>query len=921
MDLITIDMETYYDSQYSLSKISTEEYVRDPDFEVIGFAYKVNDGPTEWVTGPESHIHYVLKDLPWKTSLVLAHNTLFDGAILSWHYDVKPKGWLDTLSMGRALHGVDAGGSLKAMAERYGVGEKGVEVQRFIGYRRVGFSQPQLESYGKYCVNDVELTYLIFNKMMQQGFPMSELKLIDLTLRMFIHPVLELDARQLELHLEQVAAGKQAHLVKALQAIGRSDLAVKQIVGDEEMKDEVRSVLMSNPKFAEMLQSLGVEPPRKISMTTGKETLAFAKSDDGFKALLEHSDERIQALAAARIGTKSTLEETRTQRFIDVAKRGKFPVPLKYYAAHTGRWGGTDSINLQNLPSRGDNAGKLKKAILAPEGYVFIDADSSQIEARTLAWEAGQDDLVSVFEKNNAEILAGVPKNEFKYDPYKLMASQIYSKPTTEITDPERFVGKTTILGAGYGMGGPKFKAQLAVFGTKVEEAEAKRIIDTYRATYPKIPELWRVSHDALRCMVRGQTMTLANGLLTVDADGILLPNGLHIHYKGLREVADDQGKRQFVYDTRNGQTKIYGGKCLAADTEVLTSRGWVKICQVTPDDKLWDGVEWVNHMGLTYQGYKPTIILDGVRMTTDHLVLTTDGWVNASSCEGLFRADFRMPDSNQVHGGRTPLRLGVQVRLRGSGSPGSNKRSEVRQERRQPLMRMCRRTEEQNTRALGPSGVLGVEVYAGQMPRTLASIVEKLRGAWDKSMSSMGAIVQGILGRHGFDVSAGAYAGPQRQLGGLHTGELPMGVVQSSSGQSAGESSGGYGTSSAPNGGSAVNPAVPMAPEPVYDVINAGPRTRFVVRGATGPLIVHNCVENYTQAVARCIIGEQMLRIAKRYRVVLTVHDAIGIIAREQEAEEARAYVESCMRWVPSWAEGLPVNCESGMGRSYGDC
>ena len=627
MNLIAIDFETFYDPGFSLTKISTEEYVRHKNFEVIGFAYKINDGPTKWVTGSDDFMAQVLRSLPWKTSFALAHNTMFDGAILSWRYDVTPKGWLDTLSMGRALHGVEAGGSLKAMAERYGVGEKGSEVHSFVGYRRADFSDGQLLAYGRYCANDVELTYLIFHKMMAQEFPLSELKLIDLTLRMFTHPVLELDGRALEKHLEDVVAAKQAHLVGALQAIGHKDLAVKQIIGDEKMKAEVRSVLMSNPKFAEMLKTLGVEPPKKISMTTGKETFAFAKSDEAFKKLLEHEDLRVQALASARIGTKSTLEETRTQRFIALSERGKFPVPLKYYAAHTGRWGGTDSVNLQNLPSRGANAGKLKKAILAPEGYVFIDADSSQIEARTLAWEAGQDDLVQAFAAGE--------------DVYKIMASSIYHKTTEGVTAPERFVGKTTILGAGYGMGGPKFKAQLKTFGTDVTEEEAKRIIATYRAAYPKIPHLWQMSHEALRYMIRGQTVKLANDLLEIDANGIKLPNGLHIHYKGLREIADDQGKRQFVYDTRQGQTKIYGGKV----------------------------------------------------------------------------------------------------------------------------------------------------------------------------------------------------------------------------------------------------------------------------------------VENFTQAVARCIIGEQMLKIAKRYRVVLTVHDAIGIIAREAEAEEARAYVESCMRWVPSWAEGLPVNCESGMGKSYGDC
>jgi DNA polymerase len=627
MNLITIDFETYYDQKYSLTKISTEEYVRHDRYETIGFAYKVDNGPTTWITGNNSYIQKVLDRIDWSDALVLAHNTMFDGAILSWRYGVKPKGWLDTMSMGRALHGVEASVSLKAMAERYGVGVKGTEVDSATGIQREYFGAEQLKRYGEYCRNDVELTYNIFQMMMGAGFPKSELKLIDLTLSMFIDPVLRLDSRALEIHLQDTASQKQAHLVSALKAVGKQDLAVKHILGDDETKAEVRKTLMSNNQFAEMLKGLGVEAPIKISMTTGKPTLALAKSDEAFKALLEHEDVRVQALCAARIGTKSTLEETRTQRFIDISQRGAFPVPLKYYAAHTGRWGGTDSVNLQNLPSRGPNAGKLKKAILAPEGYVFIDADSAQIEARTLAWEAGQNDLVEAFANGK--------------DVYKIMASAIYGKASEEIEASERFVGKTTILGAGYGMGAPKFKVQLKTFGVDIEAEESKRIIDTYRHTYPMIPLLWRESQEALRCMSRGMTMKLGkDGLLTVNEKGILLPNGLHIYYNGLQEVVQDD-KRQFVYTTRKGPNKIYGGKV----------------------------------------------------------------------------------------------------------------------------------------------------------------------------------------------------------------------------------------------------------------------------------------VENFTQAIARCIIGDQMLKIAKRYKVVLTVHDAIGIVAKQEEADEARAYVESCMRWVPTWAEGLPVNCESGMGLSYGDC
>jgi DNA polymerase len=647
--LITIDFETFYDSDYSLTKLSTEEYVNDPRFEAIGFAYKIDDEPTVWRSGSQDHIQIVLNTLPWADAFVLAHNTMFDGAILSWKYGVRPKGWLDTLSMGRALHGVEAGGSLKAMAERYGAGVKGTEVLDAKGKRSHQFSPTEFAQYGAYCKNDVELTHNIFHKMMAAGFPPIELKLIDLTLKMYVEPVLKLDARALELHLEDTAAQKQGHLVNALSAIGRKDLALQQILGDEETRAGIRKELMSNPKFAAILEALVDEEgkrvvpniPRKISMATGKETYAFAKSDEPFKALLQHEDVRVQALCAARLGTKSTLEETRTQRFINIGQRnGVFPVPLKYYAAHTGRWGGADSVNLQNLPSRGPNAGKLKKAILAPEGYVFIDADSSQIEARTLAWEANQNDLVVAFANGD--------------DIYSDMASDIYGRHVNRKrkvivdgveTEPDKdagFVGKTTILGAGYGMGGPKFQAQLKTFGVDMSLEDSTKAITTYRTKYPRIPQLWRESQDALRCMVRGQTMKLGrNGLLTVDDKGILLPNGLYIYYNGIREVADDEGKRQFVYTTRNGPNKIYGGKV----------------------------------------------------------------------------------------------------------------------------------------------------------------------------------------------------------------------------------------------------------------------------------------VENFTQAVARCIIGEQMLKIAKRYKVVLTVHDAIGIVARREEADEARAYVETCMRWVPAWAEGLPVNCESGMGDSYGDC
>lgn len=526
--IITVDFETYYDKEFSLSKMTTEEYVRDDKFEVIGVGIKINDDEATWFSGTKEEVRKHLRTYDWSDSLVLAHNTAFDGAILSWIFGVEPKGWLDTLCMARAIHGVDAGGSLKALAERYEIGEKGDEVLNAIGKRRADFNEDDLARYGRYCCNDVDLTYDLFNILVER-FPPKELKVIDITLKMFIEPELELDTILLEQHLKDVKTKKE----KLLEAAAAD-----------------KDTLMSNDKFAELLKTLGVDPPTKISARTGKQAWAFAKTDEDFKALTEHPDPRVQALVAARLGNKTTLEETRTQRFIDISKRGKLPVPIKYYAAHTGRWGGDDKINLQNLPSRGQNAGKLKSAIKPPEGYVLIDSDSSQIEARTVAWMAGQTDLVEAFE--NGE------------DVYKIMASAIYGKEVADITKEERFVGKTTILGAGYGMGAEKFQGQLKVFGVEVPLDECKRIISVYRQTYQKIPALWRQAQSCISAINTGN----ASEFGAVDAvkfdpseKGFLLPSGLWQRYEGLEKVTDPDGKEQYQYKTRKGMVKIYGGK------------------------------------------------------------------------------------------------------------------------------------------------------------------------------------------------------------------------------------------------------------------------------------------------------------------------------------------------------------------------
>jgi DNA polymerase I-like protein with 3'-5' exonuclease and polymerase domains len=529
MDILTIDFETYYDREFSLSKITTEEYVRSKQFETIGVAVKVNDDKTEWYSGTKEQVKFWLGKFKWHESIALAHNAMFDMAILNWQFGYRPKKVADTLSMARAIHGTEVGGSLGALVQHYQLGEKGTEVVNALGKRRADFTDEELARYASYCINDVDLTYELF-KCLAGDFPIPELELIDLTIRMFTEPVLKLDKTVLANHLVEIRSSK--------------DMLLRNIT---ENKEE----LMSNPKFAEILRKCGVEPPMKVSPTTGKDTYAFSKTDEEFKALLEHENVNVQAVVAARLGMRSTIEETRTERFIEIGQRGLLPIPLRYYAAHTGRWGGDDKVNMQNLP----RSSPLKNAIVAPDGYFIVDSDSSQIEARTLAWLAEQNDLVEAFDKGE--------------DVYKIMASAIYGKPQEEITKDERFVGKTTILGAGYGMGPAKFKVQLKTFNVDLSEEECKRIISVYRETYPRIPQLWKQASSALLAIANEQTAPLGReGALVVEGSkGIGLPNGLYIKYPNLRRWVNDQGKEELVYDTKKGKAvipnRIYGGKVI----------------------------------------------------------------------------------------------------------------------------------------------------------------------------------------------------------------------------------------------------------------------------------------------------------------------------------------------------------------------
>ena len=545
MDIVTIDFETYYDKDFSLSKMTTESYIRDPRFEVIGVGVKVNDHQADFYSGDNPG--KFLKSLDYSKRAILCHNTAFDGFILSHHFGIRPRFWLDTLSMARPKHSVTVGGSLKALTDYYHLGSKGDEVVHALGKRRADFTPDEMARYASYCCNDVEITYKLFMEL-RRGFPASELRIIDQTLRMFTEPQLVLNKPLLKKHLENVI-NKKASLVEAL--------------GLECTEEEAKKMLMSNEKFAGYLIDCGVTPPQKQSPSTGKLTYAFSKTDRGFTDLLEHPDERIQTAAAARLGIKSTLEETRTRSLIGVAERGPLPILLNYYGAHTGRFSGGDKMNLQNLP----RGGALRKSLCAPEGSLLVACDSAQIEARVVAWVAQQNDLLDAFRE--------------KRDVYSEFASEVYGRKVTKADKIERFVGKTCVLGLGYGMGADKFKATLAIgqagLRVNIDYSEAKRIVNLYRTKNHKIATFWNRCNTALSHLVSKQDFALVSHSPHIELidDGIRLPNGLAIRYPlltathdGYVYTADARVYREAVKDRVLGQDlntdkfiRIYGGK------------------------------------------------------------------------------------------------------------------------------------------------------------------------------------------------------------------------------------------------------------------------------------------------------------------------------------------------------------------------
>jgi len=515
MQKIYLDFETYYDVQLSLTKMSTVQYVNSPEFKVWGVGIKVEDGETEWYN--EEETPDVLQQIDWANTAVVCHNTLFDAYILTQYFNCIPAFYYDTAAMSRGLYPNMSASLANACKREFANDETMRKGEELVNAKGVRDLDPELDAQiGGYCIQDVDLTYALFQSYMT-NYPDKELQIIDLTVRLFVEPKLMLDRGSLTTYKDEIAVRTAA----GIEASGTT-----------------REVLASQQKFKAYLEDLGIVVPTKKSPTTGKRIPAFGKNDSAYIQMCNLYPE-YKHIWDARELVKSRIEETRAQRFIDSCNPdGTFSIPLRYYAAHTGRFGGADKINLQNLP-RGS---KLRTALMAPEGQKLFIADLSNIEARMLAWLSKEADLLDAFATGR--------------DVYCEFASQIYGRTITKQDKLERYVGKTAILGLGYGMGADKFQATLKTGSPSVElsDTAAKSIVMQYRGMYPNIPKLWSGMKDSLFQMINPQGYGLKYGPLTIRARALELPNGMALNYPNLMFEYGN-----FVYKTEREIIRTHG--------------------------------------------------------------------------------------------------------------------------------------------------------------------------------------------------------------------------------------------------------------------------------------------------------------------------------------------------------------------------
>jgi DNA polymerase bacteriophage-type len=545
--VLVLDFECFFDAEYSLKKLSTIEYIMDPRFEIIGLG-------SMWVGGAcllnrafmsfdvHHRLHWCQQEFGQNLErcTVIVQNARFDCCILAKHFGIYPPHIVDVLNLSRHLD-ARAKHGLATLCERYSLPAKG-DTMQFLGQHA---DQVDRVAMAAYCENDCEremdLAAILLPKLTR---PEVELPLGVHTLGMFTRPRLGFDFDE----ADRLIVEMNAELDKAVNATGLD-----------------RETLSGDNSFVRALQDLGVTVPMK----KGKKKMipALAKDDAGLKELKASPDPRVRAMIAGRQAMDSWplhIKRVESMKAQAAANGGMLGNPLNYYGAHTGRWSGSEKINTQNLGSRGtDLRNRIRGVLIAPAGCSLVVADAAQIEARVLAWLAGQHDLVQAFERGDdiysefaSEVLAQPVRKARKSDP----------APVSKILSARRALGKVGILGMGYGMGKSRALEYMQSYPELQDKLDSGEIdllfcddvVQLYRRKFPMIPKLWRDVEQAFRITTKyGQTQHTHG--LEFRRDGtttiIELPSGRCLFYAHASVKQGEKGE-----EIRWHWGKLWGG-------------------------------------------------------------------------------------------------------------------------------------------------------------------------------------------------------------------------------------------------------------------------------------------------------------------------------------------------------------------------
>lgn len=595
--LLFLDFETYYDRDYSLRKMPTPNYILDPRFELQMCAVKIMDlSPAGLATAALNarfnpypvDEHFIvdgpdfgdfISTIDPTTTTTVTFNALFDNSILAWRYGFVPHTMLDAMGMARALLGHELTSfSLRSVSDFMHLGSKGTALTNMMGKSRAEIIAAGLwPSFCQYALQDNHLCEQIFLQLYPQ-FPWSERRLMDLVIRCTVEPRFTVDIPMLSQHLKDVKAAKEQLIIDA---------------GSIDTK-----IIMSSAKFKKALEDRGVEVEMKISPATGNETPCFAKTDEFMETLQDHADPVVAAMAAARIGLKSTLEETRSEKLLGIANldwsqwharkvleaqaagcappsAAYMPIPLRYGAAHTHRLGGEWGMNMQNMPTVRGSKGKskLRQSLIVGPDQTVVTCDLSQIEARLVAWICNCHRLVNEF--------------ALKQDPYSLLASEIFGKPINRklkdatgkvIFEIEGFIGKTGILGLGYGCGKDNFDTMVTRSARSMaldisaiyDRAIGDKAVDAYRKRYHEIPTGWRILDQLIRTYWLSGSATAKFGPCEISYGTVMLPSGLPLRYAEPGTRPGKDGRTEYVYRYGKFWHKLYGAKFLENIVQAL---------------------------------------------------------------------------------------------------------------------------------------------------------------------------------------------------------------------------------------------------------------------------------------------------------------------------------------------------------------